>query len=451
MATKGVKSAGTPRSTLSRPVASANPKHASDIVDRVTEASKQAHLLPTMELASSLAAAAGISRCLSEPMEKLCAAVTKRAGELSASDVANCCWALGTMNHAAPEAFAALGHRAQKLLADFTSKDLSLVAWSFAVLNVDHKLFQPSSYFWEVMSSRRADLTSDMEATLHQVLLWRKELRSEPDDLPVALRQGCAASFSRECAEQQAGRDRSSKQEAQMLLKVLTMPQAKAAGLSADEDYTIEGFSVDVLVKVQGGKPGEDQYLINFDGASHFISIVAEGLKKRNRAAEDHYRTDSGAYGRNAKDRHDGATALKYRLLRSQGHLVVPVPYKEWERRRGKETDLLSWIRKLMREERQRSQQLSDDEASTKAKTAWARALHRVRNRGATGFRNAARNAIAASNLGAHGDMPPPHLERPPLVDGRKPLRKSTFLARSMKSMKNLVPHRHRRNSKVDV
>ena len=68
-----------------------------------------------------------------------------------------------------------------------------------------------------------------------------------------------------------------------MLLKVLTMPQAKAAGLSADEDYTIEGFSVDVLVKVQGAKPGEDQYLINFDGASHFISIVAEGLKKRNR------------------------------------------------------------------------------------------------------------------------------------------------------------------------
>ena len=49
-----------------------------------------------------------------------------------------------------------------------------------------------------------------------------------------------------------------------------------------------------------------------------------------------------------------GSTALKYRLLRSQGHRVVAVPWREWEKRRGKEEELLGWLRRLMRDEKKR-------------------------------------------------------------------------------------------------
>ena len=455
------------RSTLSRQLVTPRlPKALAEVVYGINEAGKRARSLSGAEIAKNLVAAARIYRCLLGPMDLLCAEIIKRPGDLSAADVADCCWALGTLNHASPDAFIAMGHRARALLSagEITPKQIVLVAWAFAVRDERHSLFEPASQLWETLSARRGELVQDVEATLHQVLMWRRALGSEPS-LPDGLRHSCAAAFMRERSERMAARDQETRNEVRVMIKVLTMPSAKKVGLIADGDYSVESFSVDALVQI-----GDDAFLVEFDGASNFVEIVeaqkgADGGGKRPALGKKKSFMSrggrSGAEGGGGKgipnERHDGATAFKYRVLRSLGHQVISVPYREWEKRRGKDEDLLAWLRKLMREEKRVHTAKAEAEASERAQSSWKRAITRVKNQGSRGFANAVLNSLRATHMGGetapHVDTPGGRAPKAKLADERK--RRASMMGRMGKSMKSHMhlPHmrRHSKSTNVEV
>ena len=117
------------------------------------------------------------------------------------------------------------------------------------------------------------------------------------------------------------------------------------------------------------------------------------------------------------EQRHDGATVLKLRLLRSFGHLVVPITWWEWEVHRTADADLMPWLRKLMRAEKARKAH-AEQALAQAAYTARAHAIYEQASQASPGM--ASGEHIAATAGGASRTTIHRCSAAPPLLDTKQ-------------------------------
>ncbi|KAL7530256.1 hypothetical protein ACHAXR_003391, partial [Thalassiosira sp. AJA248-18] len=212
------------------------------------------------------------------------AASRRHLGMFEPQHLSNIVWAFASVCLVDSPVFNAVVPRVKVLLHQCNNQDLTNIAWSCAVANVDaHTLFD--GHFTNVLLEKMNRFNVAECSQLYQWHLWQKEEKGNIG-LPQVFQERCYEAFFPD--ETQVS-----------VLQRGVVAVLHSMGLKPkEEQLTQRGFSLDATVEVNGRKVG-----VEVDGPSHFI-----GRKPT------------------------GSTALKRRQIANvEGIMLVSVPYWKWD------------------------------------------------------------------------------------------------------------------------
>ena len=261
-----------------------------------------------------------------------------RRSELRPQDLSNTLYAFGLMaphGVVAAEACGVLVTEAAAQRSELNEQSLANTLYACALMDLRHQALEPASPLWQRIVAAGPILTAKAQCQLHQTLMWRRALQSEPA-LPEPLRRSLHEVF--------ASQPTTASRTEQELCGVLSSPEAEGMGIHsvASDHRTAEGFSIDVHIERSAGTP----FLVEFDGPSHFLQTPMQG--------------GTAAYasiGHTLKL--NSPTAFKHRVLRALGHRLVSVGFREWGSLPRAQSARLQWLLDRMDAEEERHASMS--------------------------------------------------------------------------------------------
>ena len=261
-----------------------------------------------------------------------------RRSELKPQGLANVLYAFGLMaphGVVAAEACGVLVTEAAAQRSELNEQSLANTLYACALMDLRHQALEPASPLWQRIVAAGPILTAKAQCQLHQTLMWRRALQSEPA-LPEPLRRSLHEVF--------ASQPTTASRTEQELCGVLSSPEAEGMGIHsvASDHRTAEGFSIDVHIERSAGTP----FLVEFDGPSHFLQTPMQG--------------GTAAYasiGHTLKL--NSPTAFKHRVLRALGHRLVSVGFREWGSLPRAQSARLQWLLDRMDAEEERHASMS--------------------------------------------------------------------------------------------
>ncbi|KAL7535481.1 hypothetical protein ACHAXR_008788, partial [Thalassiosira sp. AJA248-18] len=217
--------------------------------------------------------------------DSLAGAIAGRKHDLSCQEVSNILWAYATVGLVESPVFNAVVPRVKTLLCRCNRQNLANIAWSYAVANVDDPtLF--GGHFTNVLLEKINSFRAAELRQFYQWHIWQKEEKGNTG-LPPAFEGLCYEAFT------------SAEPPTVSSLQGEAFSVLQSMGLHPkEEELTQKGYSLDVLVEVNGRKVG-----VEVDGPWHFIG-----------------------------NKPTGKTILKRRQIANvEGIMLVSVPYWEWE------------------------------------------------------------------------------------------------------------------------
>lgn len=194
-----------------------------------------------------------------------------RVDDFSAQGVSMLLWACSTAGYSNQRLFHSFEEAAEMVLHECDSQSLANIAWAYTVAGFDSgTLFGPK--FIAIVAESFDAFNHQGLCQLHQWSIWRKNIGSDAA-LPPHIEKRCYDEF-------RTHRIHRSKLQIEIISELASM------GIRFDEEScTKSGFSLDVLVDVNGTK-----IALEVDGPHHFVGRKLTGnsmLKHRQIAAVD--------------------------------------------------------------------------------------------------------------------------------------------------------------------
>ena len=232
-----------------------NPKLFSKVADELSAK----HLESTDPQHLSMIAWALATSKVSNPALFARIAAVVRGDSLDAQDLANLLWSFSYCGIRSPALFQSMAPILADLLTECNNKELALIAWSYAVANVDSRdLF--NSAFADILVERAHTFSSSELGQIYNFHLWQKEEMSSGLTLPQSFIDLCFDAFT------------SSKTHVSVYHKDVVSALTNLDLHPKENVVTSRGLYLDTCVEIDGKKVG-----VRVDGQHHFIGKAPTG------------------------------------------------------------------------------------------------------------------------------------------------------------------------------
>jgi hypothetical protein len=230
--------------------------------------------------------------------------------------LANTLWAFATVGARAPTLFGAVAKQSERLAREGNTQNWANAVWAFAAAGQWEHNGDRLKVLWHPLCelSQRQDIHEKQAAQMLQVA-WAAKVEAPELKLADMLPPLGAPAFNQ--AMMQHTEMSSSHKHVSACLDEL--------GWSHENEVCVDDKILGRILALDMAR-ASDKVAVEFDGPSHYVTIVTGGATSGRAAAAG-----------KEELRENGSTAFKARVLRAAGWRLVSIPYLVWDALRSKQ------------------------------------------------------------------------------------------------------------------